>query len=343
MGSVHPVRRFHALGVRSRPDLRKLSRRGPPCAFVPLPRPCPAAPHRIARPEVGRPSRDASSPGLPCPTTHPRSADPLSADGSLRRPVPRPRFGTSFAAPPPTLPAREAPERPWASPFEACPRRGGTPLGASALLTLPGRPPRRRGGAPAHLQGLRSRGGVRAPPDSRRVRPRCLPGLPPLQSIPPIRPGHRLWSRCRPSRPRAGRRPCPPGPRAFAERMDRPGPFPDCRLSWGLAPSDRHGAPYTVPRSGLMALPHAGPTRKRATPRDPCSFGRSAAKGPWPPTRRRRPSVLDWMPRPIVSACLSESVRPESGRHEESNRGARNSQPRPEFRGVHGCRRFPRV
>jgi hypothetical protein len=55
-----------------------------------------------------------------------------------------------------------------------------------------------------------------------------------------------------------------------------------------------------------MALPHAGRrAQARHANRDPCSFGGGAAKGPWPPTRRRRPSVLDWMPRPLTDARVT--------------------------------------
>jgi hypothetical protein len=47
--------------------------------------------------------------------------------------------------------------------------------------------------------------------------------------------------------------------------MDRHGPFPDCLLSRGFAPSDRHSAPFTTPGSGLMGSPPVG-RRLMATP-----------------------------------------------------------------------------
>jgi hypothetical protein len=53
----------------------------------------------------------------------------------------------------------------------------------------------------------------------------------------------------------------------------------------------------------------------RRTPRirdadcDLSSLGHGAVAGPRPPTRCRRPSVLDWTPRPIVSACQQTLTR----------------------------------
>jgi len=87
-------------GVRC-PDLLPTRRSGigPPCAFVPLQRHVPAAPHRNVFPisscePTVDPSRDAASPGLWCPTTHPGTADPPDGcNGSLRCCVPRAGFG----------------------------------------------------------------------------------------------------------------------------------------------------------------------------------------------------------------------------------------------------------
>lgn len=56
--------------------------------------------------------------------------------------------------PPASLPAREAPERPWASPFRVSPPCAArAPLGVAALLALP---------APAPHRGVRTR--TRSPP-----------------------------------------------------------------------------------------------------------------------------------------------------------------------------------
>jgi hypothetical protein len=50
-------------------------------------------PSHVGRPKPSRdPSRPAAFPGLLCPTTHTRSADPLDDGESLRRRVPRPGF-----------------------------------------------------------------------------------------------------------------------------------------------------------------------------------------------------------------------------------------------------------
>jgi hypothetical protein len=108
---------------------------------------------------------------------------------------------TPIAAAATTLPAREAPERPWACPFKALlPVSGGAPPGATALLTLAAAPPC-GDGQHARLQGLalvtgRARGPKTTSPS--------LPGVHPSRALPPVRPGHRLWSRRRPSHPRAG-------------------------------------------------------------------------------------------------------------------------------------------
>jgi hypothetical protein len=99
--AVRPVRRFNALRGDHPSNLlpTRGSGIGPPCAFVLLQRPGPAAPHRHVFPcdscePTGDPSRDAASPGLSRPTTHPGSADPPDrCNGSLRCRVPRAGFG----------------------------------------------------------------------------------------------------------------------------------------------------------------------------------------------------------------------------------------------------------
>lgn len=246
---------------------------GPPCAFVPLQRQITRAPHRRdpghdpTEVEPPDPSDDTSSPGLSCPTTHSSVADPRDGGGSLRHRVPRAGFG---------YPLRDLHR-------EACRCRSigaslgfalqgvlldttGTPLGARALLTLP---------QPVVLPEGKSRSGPPSGPCCRaeRVLPpvpkgtdrRCLPELFLLRVFSPsvrvIACGHD-----------AG----PPilrwvdvshhlDPRASRNRMDRHGPFPDCLLSRGFAPSDCHSAPFTTPGSGLMVSPPVG-RRLMATP-----------------------------------------------------------------------------
>jgi hypothetical protein len=105
-------------------------------------------------------------------------------------------LATSCATAPSPLPAREAPERPWASPFRASsPCAAVPPLRGPALLSLPALAPHRE----VHTRtrsasGLCSRHGlVRSPTLAGR------PSMPswdsPLQSLLPIRPGTALWSR----------------------------------------------------------------------------------------------------------------------------------------------------
>jgi hypothetical protein len=66
------------------PFARPKSIEGPPCASAPLQRHVSTAPHRDC---------SASSPGLPCPTTHAGPVTLLQGGGSPRHRAPRPRFG----------------------------------------------------------------------------------------------------------------------------------------------------------------------------------------------------------------------------------------------------------
>jgi hypothetical protein len=83
MGSVRPARRFDALRALTGPGLpsRLSPDGGPPCAFAPLQRSIAAPPHRPADPKAGS-SDDASSPRLPCLTTHAGTADPQNRGAS---------------------------------------------------------------------------------------------------------------------------------------------------------------------------------------------------------------------------------------------------------------------
>lgn len=144
MGSAHPVRRFHALrGFIHRTSNAAEAAPGPPCAFLPLQRhPAAAPPRSVPRhPEVGA-TGPAMLPLLGFPALRHIPGTAVSRWSSWRIPPP-PRATSEVSIPPsrpspPILPAREAPERPWASPSKAFPSHvSGTPLGAPALLTLP--------------------------------------------------------------------------------------------------------------------------------------------------------------------------------------------------------------
>jgi hypothetical protein len=118
IGSARPVRRFHALRVITDPTSGR-------------PKP-PGAPPALSRPFRG-PSQQART--VPPSLAAPRTMLPLLSFSALRRTlgsadpyerrVPAPPRATSGVwlppsrRPPPTLPAHEAPERPWASPFKA--------------------------------------------------------------------------------------------------------------------------------------------------------------------------------------------------------------------------------
>jgi hypothetical protein len=173
--------------------------RGPPCAFVPLQRSDPRNPapsRRVAAEADTDLPDDASCPGLFVPY------DTLSE-----------RWIRSMAADPS---AAACHVRGLATPFAACtigptgarsagaslglPLQGvlldavGTPLGAPALLTLPGcaRSSRGRNGDRGRLQGLALASSScchRAPFGTRASMPSWGS---PLQSFPPIRPGTRL-------------------------------------------------------------------------------------------------------------------------------------------------------
>jgi hypothetical protein len=144
MGSAHPVRRFHALrGFIHRTSNAAEAAPGPPCAFLPLQRhPAAAPPRSVPRhPEVGA-TGPAMLPLLGFPALRHIPGTAVSRWSWWRIPPP-PRATSEVSIPPsrpspPILPAREAPERPWASPSKAFPSHvSGTPLGAPALLTLP--------------------------------------------------------------------------------------------------------------------------------------------------------------------------------------------------------------
>jgi hypothetical protein len=192
MGSVRPVWRFNALrGLILRPPRRPKSPVGPPCPCAPLQRHLVRAPRapscRSGFPDPAPVARAASR-GFSCPSTHAghRGSSLSTVDPSTIR-------ATSGVWLPPSRPYRlhppgaVAPERPWASPSKAFPSLAmGTPLGAPALLTLPGAiPSAKRVCTAAAFRALfprRVRAAVRRPkPEDRR----CLHGIFPFRAFPP--------------------------------------------------------------------------------------------------------------------------------------------------------------
>jgi len=198
--SARPVRRSsRPSGVR--PTSRSTGRSRPKALLAlsrpfrdmsPQPRTAPPSPPAEAG---ARASRDASSPGLSCPTTHAGAVTPLEGSGSPRHRAPRPRFGYLLRDLPHRPPDAEAPERPWASPFKAfssCAR--GAPLGVLALLTLPESLHRSRGNVsgPSRLQGFVPATSSCCHPATEVARPSMPSWASPLQSVLPPRPGYRF-------------------------------------------------------------------------------------------------------------------------------------------------------
>jgi len=170
---------------------------GPPFAFAPLQRSIAALPHRPAG-RTGR-SDDASSPGLSCPTTHDGMTDPRGDGGSTPRPACRARgFSTPFAAST-DIPLDARRRRS----VHGLPPSRPSPHARSVLLSEPmpsGRYPRRFAAPPWGADGRGRLQGLVPGASSFCERPfgrarRCLPGVSPLQGVPPLRPGSPLWSR----------------------------------------------------------------------------------------------------------------------------------------------------
>jgi hypothetical protein len=181
----------------------------------------------------------------------------------------------------------------------------GAPLGVLALLTLPAAPPPEGDDAdPVAFRAscpCRVRAVTGFPREPGR---RCLPGLFP----------------CRAFSPSVRAIACSHDAGPLALGWDDVPPHVDLRASrieWiGLSVS---GLPallgfctfrpsrHSVPRPGERA--HGFTSRRTPLRRGPncdlCSLGGAAVANPRLATRRRRPSVLDWLSRPIVSACLS--------------------------------------
>jgi hypothetical protein len=272
---------------------------GPSCV-VRSSRGPPSRPRAVVAPRPGPAAGDgdeASSPELPCPAARSRISDPHIG----RRSAAPPRTTSRVWPPasrlsPPTLPAREAPERPRASPFKAFP--------STRCASLSGPRPSWRSPPLARGRVFRAStsGRVRSAPVSRgSPAVDAFLGFVPFRAFPPLARAP-AFARGRPSRPRAVRRLVTPGPQGFAYRADRLGPSPGCRLSWGFAPSDRRSAPFTSREAGGFASRRRMRSRAR-----PALLASSTARnhGIGSAARRHRPSVLGSLP----SAHRRSSVR----------------------------------
>jgi hypothetical protein len=197
------------------PDLAstRRSRVGPPCAFVPLRRRVPAAPQRsgLSRPEGRRAPRPAMLPLLsfralrhslgPADPLFSWAADPSATACHVRG------LATSFAALTTSPPGARSAGASMSFALQGLPLvRERFPSRGPCPPDVAGRPHSRGSwDGSGRLQGL-----VPATsPCCHRTFPReRRPSMPswasPLQSLLPIRPGDRLWSRCRPSCPWAG-------------------------------------------------------------------------------------------------------------------------------------------
>jgi hypothetical protein len=139
---ARPVRRFHALRVLSD---RTSGRPKPSGAPLALSRPSrgPSQQSRTGPQRLSAPARCfLSSAFWPYGTLSERRVRCMWAAPPGTTPYRVRGLATPLAAPPSLLPAREAPEHPWASPFKVSLVCGGDPLEPPALLTfLGGAPP----------------------------------------------------------------------------------------------------------------------------------------------------------------------------------------------------------
>lgn len=152
-GFRRPARRLHALRVStSRAWHRDRSRAGPPCASASLRRSVAAPPHRRGVP--GGPTRPTMLPPLGfCAPRHMPGRWTRAPRASRPEGVPRPRFGTSFAAP------TTVPPGPLAG------TRASTGFALRGVLLAPVRPPLgdrcppavARVGSPRSLRCVRTR------------------------------------------------------------------------------------------------------------------------------------------------------------------------------------------
>lgn len=163
-----------------------------------------AAPCRPADPWAGS-SDDTTSPGLCLPYDTVSERRRVSTSVPTGVLGPRRRFGYPLRDLAVVLPAREAPERPWASPFRAFPPCSVVPpLGGPALVALPAPAPHREVHAGTRPpSGRRSRhGSVRS--RSSRIGRRCPPGVPPSRAFSPSVRAQRFGRAASPHTPVAG-------------------------------------------------------------------------------------------------------------------------------------------
>lgn len=207
------------------------------------------------------------------------------------------------------LPARETPERPWASPSRACsPWR--RELLSESLPSWRCRPTRRTMKCTretGRLQGL----ALATDPYCRRSlgdRP-SLPswGSPPQSHA--HRPGTALWSRGLPSHPsRRADVPARQGPKVSRNRLARHIRLRMHQLSRGCSPHDGRGAPFAGAGDWRMAWPRSGCAAHAAVP---------LLFVPWRPAQPlvrtmgpAPPSVGDRLAPSTVRQCLSVKERP---------------------------------
>jgi hypothetical protein len=238
---------------------------GPPCAFAPLQRRATAAPQSgVAPPPVaGWATRPAMLPllGFLRPTTHAGPTDPLFMTANPFTAACHVRgLATSLAASTIGPPGARSAGASLGFALqgvllvrERCPFRGPCPPDVPV-----GRLPGRRFDRAAAFRAFfprRVRAVTGFPKEPGR---RCLPGLFPSRALPPSLRAIACSHDAGPRDLGWGDVPTRLVLRASRKRMGRPFPSPECRLSWGSAPSDRHGTPFTGPGGGLMDSPRAG-------------------------------------------------------------------------------------
>jgi hypothetical protein len=201
---ARPARRFDALRVVVLRAVRLAeAKRRPPMRLRASPETCPCSPAPQRR-VTGRSRQPACPAMLPLLGFRALRHSPGPADPHMRRRIPPPPrapcevWVPPSRRPPPILPARKAPERPWASPLKAFPScASGAPLGVRALLTLPAVAPNLPGGRDGRgVAAFRVFYPRRVRAVARQLTRSVEPSMPsrasPLQSVRPIRPGHRL-------------------------------------------------------------------------------------------------------------------------------------------------------
>jgi len=251
-----PARRFHALRACARPSGADALLRRRPSLRLPIPfRGLSHHPRTVPGSRRIRASDDASFPGLSCPTTHARSADPSSTGR------PAPQRATSEVWVPPS-------RRPPSILRKPCGLRASTGFHLRGVLLDPVGLPLGRPCPPAvaRVDSPRPYRSVRTRPASGpcsrlelvlRSSP-CGPdaSMPPwrssLQSVLPHRPCERFMdSRPLPHHALGGMTSRPACVTRSCETVRSAGPSRGCQLSWDLPPCNRRG--ITEDRSGRRA------------------------------------------------------------------------------------------